>query len=93
MKGFIFSIEALAAISIVMLALGIFAYSASLSQEKTNNTQIQSQADKQMMLYFNETANTPNPTAKEQYCTKIVYCVASSPTPILDYKTYCEVPK
>ena len=85
-KGFMFSIEALCAVSIILLALGIFAYSTTTNETKTNNTQIKLQAEKQMVLYFNRTADAQNGTAKEQYCTKIVTYEAGS----LPIKTTCE---
>ena len=72
MKGFMFSIEALFAVAIVILAIGVFAYGAASNEMTSNNTQIQSQAQGQMMLYLNW-VESPSSTAKEQYCENITY--------------------
>ena len=67
-----FSIEAFFAVAIIILAIGIFAYNASANEVTTNNTQIQSQAQGQMMLYFNWAQKNPNYNSIEQYCKKII---------------------
>lgn len=71
MRGFLFSMEALAAAAVIILAIGVLAYSSSLGAAKANNTEIQGQAQEKMGLYFNDPLSSPNPLAKEQYCIKM----------------------
>ena len=91
MKGFMFSIEALSAAAIVILALGIFSYSTSLNEPIINNKEIQTQSQTEMTLYFNLPSITSTTTANEQYCKKII--TYSNNTNTLIEKNYCKVVK
>jgi len=78
MKGFIFSIEAVMALAIVLIVLGTFYFSTGNYIPRTNTLQIQMQSDEATALYFNEPGQSPQIDANQQYCAKIsVYVPAS----------------
>ncbi|MCX6804204.1 MAG: hypothetical protein NTY48_06605 [Candidatus Diapherotrites archaeon] len=71
-KGFIFTIEAAAAIVIVIFAMGVFSYSEASHTENNTTTQLMAQASIQQTLYFNLPATPLDASAKEQYCDKTI---------------------
>ena len=75
-----FSIEAIASMALVILALGIFAYSSTIVPVEAKNMLIQSQAQAKMIVYFKIPFSTANPDVKEQYCEKAVTYVYATKT-------------
>lgn len=73
MKGFMFSIEAVIAISAVLLTLGATAFIAEQKQVSDNYGQIRAQSEVSRALYSNMPGINPSPTSKEEYCEKIIY--------------------
>jgi hypothetical protein len=72
MKGFMFSIEALATMAVILLTLSFY-YVAETPNNETQKLELQHQSDKAMMIYFNEKTSTPNADTNQQYCGKINY--------------------
>ncbi len=84
MKGFIFSIEALFSISILIVALVILGTPIIGENENNEYLIIQSQGSATNSFYFNEIPTSGELTT--QYCVKIIYYENNE----LKDKTFCE---
>jgi hypothetical protein len=71
MKGFMFSIEGIASLVIVLLALSMIALNAPVKQSETNMLELKMQSSKQMTMYFNLNEKSNDVNAITQYCTKV----------------------
>ena len=72
MKGFMFSIEALLTVSVVILATTMLWYSGTLLQQETKNIQIQQQSEEILTIYFNLNSKQPDQSTYTQYCGKAI---------------------
>ncbi len=70
MKGFMFSIEGLFSITIILLVLSIIALNAPMKQTETNMLEMKLQSTKQTTMYFNLGEKTNDINAITQYCAK-----------------------
>ena len=77
-KGFMFSIEAIMSVALVLSVMGLIAYSSYYIEPQDNSLRLMTQADSAGMLYFN------GPTVSLDYnntvCEKIVYYNITSKT-------------
>lgn len=89
MRGFMFSIEAMSAVAIIIIALGIFAYSTGTSHNPLHNKEIEAQSESTMGMYFNLPAVASNPSSLEQNCTQIVKYNYTSMS--ITSKNFCKV--
>ena len=87
MKGFIFSIEAIAVLSILLVVLGMLYFSTASYVQKTGTLQIQAQSDEAAALYFNKPGQTASTDAQQQYCAKITVYVPGAK--VFSDKTLC----
>ena len=71
MRGFIFSLEALATIAIVLLVCSIFFYTQTNQNQSTTHLEIKNQSTAATSIYFNLPEKLQDPNAETQYCTKI----------------------
>jgi len=70
MKGFIFSVEMIAALSLVALVIGIIFLS---TQTPVKTEYLTDRGSAQMMFYFNESEHESSPFAEFQRCEKVIY--------------------
>jgi hypothetical protein len=87
MKGFMFSIEALMAVSIVIMATTMIWYSTTLVEQETNNIYLEQQSQKILTIYFNLPSQQSNPNNYLQYCGESIQY--SSETKEFFEKTIC----
>jgi len=87
MKGFIFSIETIAALMIVLTIFSTFYFSTGNYIQKTNILQIQAQSQEAAALYFNLPAQSIDSNTQQQYCSKITVYVTQ--TKAFSDKTLC----
>jgi hypothetical protein len=71
MRAFMFSLEALITIVIVLLACGVFFYAQTNQLQSTTHTEIKNQAASATSIYFNLNQVNQDPSAETQYCTRI----------------------
>jgi cell division protein FtsL len=71
MKGFLFSIEALLSVALIITALTIVQYETNQPQNTAETISLQTQSTQLSSIYFNLPSNTPSATDNTQYCTSI----------------------
>ncbi|VVB74285.1 Uncharacterised protein [uncultured archaeon] len=87
MKGFIFSIEAIAALMIVLTIMGTLYFSTGNYMQKTNTLELQAQSQEASALYFNLPGQAVISNTQQQYCSKITVYVPD--TKALSDKILC----
>jgi|GEM_PF-1609672 len=87
MKGFIFSIEAIAALVIVITIMGTLFFATGNYIQKTNTLEIQAQSQEASTLYFNLPGESVSTNTQQQYCAKITTYVPD--TKVLSDKIIC----
>ncbi len=87
MKGFIFSIEAIATLMIVLTILSTLYFSTGNYIQKTNALQIQAQSQEAAALYFNLPGQVVTSDTQQQYCSKITIYVPA--TKVFSDKIIC----
>jgi hypothetical protein len=71
MKGFLFSIEALFTIAVIILITSTLYYAGAYQQKETTPFELQNQSDAAMTMYFNTPTQQGVITSEIQYCTKV----------------------
>ena len=87
MKGFLFSIEALFSMAIIVLAIGIVQYNTTQTPTNEPAILLQNQNNQLTTLYFNLPQTNSDPTTTNQYCAKIIQYDTS--TKIVNSKSIC----
>jgi len=71
MKGFLFSTEALFAMSIIILTLGIVHYETTQTTTSGQAILFENQNAQLITLYFNIPSSSADASATNQYCSKV----------------------
>jgi len=73
MKGFMFSVDALLSIAVVIAVLALFAQTTTQETNSLSLIQIQQQSDAMMTLYFDQNGLNPDFNSITQSCGTINY--------------------